>query len=116
MSVQKQLTIHDCHNRPITALGYHPARREFLTGFEDGVIKWWNLEGGRDALSSIEHSGMITSFLYWVDPKLMFSSSNDGTVIVWTPGATVLDRIVMQELIGLAEAMAQLRVLVMRAN
>ncbi|KAG9490763.1 hypothetical protein GDO78_006213 [Eleutherodactylus coqui] len=36
---------------------------------------------------------MVTDLLYWTDTKLIFSSSNDGTVIVWTSGAVVLDKI-----------------------
>ncbi|RXM97499.1 Guanine nucleotide-binding protein subunit beta-like protein [Acipenser ruthenus] len=99
MSMQKQLSVRDdC--RPITALGYHPARREALTGCADGVIKWWDIESGRRTASSTkEHSGMITHFLYWADSKLLLSASNDGTVVVWTIGATVLEKILRFELL-----------------
>ncbi|XP_067899004.1 uncharacterized protein [Heterodontus francisci] len=95
MSMQKHLTVPDCHNRSVSALGYHLARREFLTGFEDGVIKWWDLETGQLTFSVFEHNGMITQFLYWAEPKLLFSASNDGTIVVWTVGATVFDRITL---------------------
>ncbi|XP_067851984.1 uncharacterized WD repeat-containing protein alr3466-like [Heptranchias perlo] len=93
MSMQKHLTLPDCHNRSVSALGYHLARREFLTGFDDGVIKWWDLETGQLTFSVFEHTGMVTQLLYWVEPKLLFSASNDGTIVVWTVGATVFDRI-----------------------
>ncbi|XP_041078724.1 uncharacterized WD repeat-containing protein alr3466-like [Polyodon spathula] len=95
MSMQKQLSVRDdC--RPITALGYHPARREVLTGCADGVIKWWDIESGRRTASSTkEHSGMITHFLYWSESKLLLSASNDGTVVAWTIGATVLEKILL---------------------
>ncbi|XP_078405864.1 uncharacterized protein LOC144685329 [Cetorhinus maximus] len=95
MSMRKQLTVPDCHKRSVSALGYHLARREFLTGFEDGVIKWWDLETGQLSFSVFEHTGMITQFLYWAEPKLLFSASNDGTIVVWTVGATVFDRIML---------------------
>uniref|UniRef100_UPI00398F45DC uncharacterized protein n=1 Tax=Pristiophorus japonicus TaxID=55135 RepID=UPI00398F45DC len=95
MSMQKHLTVPDCHNRSVSALGYHLARREFLTGFEDGVIKWWDLETGQMTFSVFEHTGMVTQFLYWGEPKLLFSASNDGTIVVWTVGATVFDRITL---------------------
>ncbi|KAM9311651.1 uncharacterized protein PAF06_009490 [Gastrophryne carolinensis] len=95
MAMQKHHCVRDCHHRSITALGYHSARREFLTGFEDGVIKWWDLESGHLSQSASEHSGMVTNLLYWADTKLVFSSSNDGTLIVWTSGAVVLDKIKM---------------------
>ncbi|XP_055499349.1 uncharacterized protein LOC129701886 [Leucoraja erinacea] len=95
MAMQKHLTISDCHSRSVSALGYHSARREFVTGFEDGVIKWWDLETGQLTFCVFEHIGMITQLLYWVEPKLLFSSSNDGTIVVWTIGATVFDRITL---------------------
>ncbi|KAG8439324.1 hypothetical protein GDO86_005520 [Hymenochirus boettgeri] len=36
---------------------------------------------------------MITTLMYWSDTKMVFSSSNDGTLIVWTNGAIVFDKI-----------------------
>ncbi|KAG8578882.1 hypothetical protein GDO81_010652 [Engystomops pustulosus] len=57
------------------------------------MIKWWDLDSGRLSQSAAEHSGMVTSLLYWTETKLVFSSSNDGTLIVWTSGAVVLDKI-----------------------
>ncbi|KAM4675996.1 uncharacterized protein O3C94_008633 [Discoglossus pictus] len=93
MAMQKHLNVRECHQRPITALGFHAAKREFLTGFEDGMIKWWDLDSGRLSQTTSEHSGMITHLLYWAETKLVLSSSNDGTLIAWTSGAVVFDRI-----------------------
>ncbi|XP_059845997.1 uncharacterized protein LOC132405308 isoform X3 [Hypanus sabinus] len=95
MSMQKHRTISVCHRRSVSALGYHLARRELLTGFEDGAIKWWDLETGYSTFCVSEHTGMITQLLYWAEHKLLFSSSNDGTIVVWTIGATVFDRIML---------------------
>ncbi|KAM8972028.1 uncharacterized protein RCH25_017640 [Pelodytes ibericus] len=93
MAMQKHLSVRDCHSRSITALGFHTARREFLTGFEDGVIKWWDLDSGCLSQSAAEHSGMVTNLLYWAETRLVFSSSNDGMLIAWTSGAVVFDKI-----------------------
>ncbi|CAH2277302.1 uncharacterized WD repeat-containing alr2800-like [Pelobates cultripes] len=93
MAMQKHLSVRDCHSRSITALGFNSARREFLTGFEDGVIKWWDLESGRQSQSAAEHSGMVTNILYWAEKRLVFSSSNDGTLIAWTSGSVVFDKV-----------------------
>ncbi|XP_040271611.1 uncharacterized protein LOC120987022 [Bufo bufo] len=93
MAMQKHFSVRDCHQRSITALGFNTTRREFLTGFEDGMIKWWDLDSGHLSQSAAEHSGMVTQILYWTETKLVFSSSNDGTLIVWTSGAVVLDKI-----------------------
>ncbi|KAL8212212.1 UNVERIFIED_CONTAM: hypothetical protein K2H54_040728 [Gekko kuhli] len=91
--MQQHLRIREYHRRPVTALGYHAARRECLTGFEDGVIKWWDMENGRVSLRTREHAGRVTQFLSWIQARLLFSASNDSSVIVWAPGGTVLDRI-----------------------
>lgn len=37
MAMEKQFSIHDTHTQPITALGFHPVRREIVVGFEG---KW----------------------------------------------------------------------------
>nr|XP_060621645.1 uncharacterized protein LOC132769061 isoform X1 [Anolis sagrei ordinatus] len=95
MAMQEHLRIKECHRSPITALGYHTARRECLTGFADGVIKWWDMESGRMALRTKEHSGWVTHFLSWVPARLLFSASNDSSVLVWAAGGTVLDRILL---------------------
>ncbi|XP_060094291.1 uncharacterized protein LOC132571507 isoform X1 [Heteronotia binoei] len=93
MAMQQHLYIREHHRHPITALGYHAARRECLTGFEDGVIKWWDMDNGRMSLCTKEHAGRVTQFLSWIQARLLFSASNDSSVIVWAPGGTVLDRI-----------------------
>ncbi|XP_069507641.1 uncharacterized protein [Ambystoma mexicanum] len=93
MAMQKHLSLREWQHRPITALGYYPPRREFLLGFEDGGVQWCDLENGKILVSAMEHKGMVTHFLYWLPPKLLFSSSNDGTVVVWSSAANVVDRI-----------------------
>lgn len=95
MAMQQLLCMKERHRRPITALGYHAARRECLTGFEDGVIKWWDMESGRVSLHTKEHTGRVTHFLSWPQARLLFSASNDHSVLVWAPGGTVLDRILL---------------------
>ena len=34
MAMENQFTIRDTHSRPITALGYHPLRRDIFVGYE----------------------------------------------------------------------------------
>ncbi|KAM6470770.1 uncharacterized protein PHA67_020808 isoform 3-T3 [Liasis olivaceus] len=95
MAMQEHLRIKERHRCSITALGYHTARRECLTGFEDGVIKWWDMESGHMSLCTKEHAGWVTHFLSWTQARLLFSASNDSSVLVWAPGGTVLDRILL---------------------
>ncbi|XP_075265981.1 uncharacterized protein LOC142358464 isoform X2 [Convolutriloba macropyga] len=86
MSMQYMYTVRDTHSRPVTAFGKNPHRREILLGFEDGVIKTYDCETGFLVQTTNEHEGFITDFAYWWSPKFLFSTSNDGTFIVWASG------------------------------
>ncbi|KAL4227310.1 hypothetical protein ACF0H5_012756 [Mactra antiquata] len=93
MAMEKLYVVRETHTRAITALGYNPARREILMGCEDGVIKTWESESGKQISVACEHKGWITDFLYWADAKLMLSSANDRNIIAWASGGGVYDRI-----------------------
>eukprot|EP00794_Sanderia_malayensis_P011226 gene11226-12405_t len=96
MAMEKLPMITDCHAKSITAISYNPARHELLAGFEDGVIKVWDYstgEPGKLVRISHEHSGWVTSFLFWNDAKLMLSASNDGTILAWGSGVQPHDRV-----------------------
>ncbi|XP_053405199.1 uncharacterized protein LOC123523222 isoform X1 [Mercenaria mercenaria] len=93
MAMEKLYVVRETHTRSITALGYNPARREILMGCEDGVIKTWESESGKQLSVVCEHKGWITDFLYWSEAKLMLSSANDRNIIAWAPGGGVYDRI-----------------------
>ena len=34
MAMENQFTIRDTHSRPVSALGYHPLRRDIFVGYE----------------------------------------------------------------------------------
>ncbi|XP_030834052.1 uncharacterized protein LOC752732 [Strongylocentrotus purpuratus] len=93
MAMEKQSVLKETHHRSVTALGYHPLRREIVAGFEDGFVKMWEVEGYKLSVSTHEHQGWVTDFLYWPEAKVMFSSSNDGTIIAWSTAAAVHDHI-----------------------
>ncbi|XP_071170422.1 uncharacterized protein [Mytilus edulis] len=91
MAMEKLYSIRDTHSRPITAIGYNPARREILIGCEDGVIKSYESETGKLCSVQHEHKGWVTDFLYWTSAKLMLSAANDGDIIAWSSGGGVFD-------------------------
>jgi len=87
---------------PVTAVGFHPGRREIIVGFEDGTIRWFEQDTGRLTTFSsptrgentaAAHSGRITDFLYWHELKLLVSSSFDHTVKFWAGGGRLVDTI-----------------------
>ncbi|XP_078482123.1 uncharacterized protein LOC100175309 [Ciona intestinalis] len=93
MAMEKQFMISDTHSRTITAVGFHPVRREIVAGFEDGLMKWWEQDTGKLMLTSCEHKGWLTDFQYWAEHKILLSCANDGLIIAWGSGGNVLDRI-----------------------
>ncbi|CAK8695799.1 unnamed protein product [Clavelina lepadiformis] len=93
MAMEKQFMISETHTRAITAIGFHPVRREIVVGFEDGVMKWWEQDTGKLMLTSFEHRGWLTDFRYWAELKLLFSCANDGLIIAWGSGGNVVDSI-----------------------
>ncbi|XP_071842800.1 uncharacterized protein [Apostichopus japonicus] len=93
MAMEKHFVMRETHHKPITVLGYHPLRREILAGFEDGHIKSWDSETYKLVLTTHEHEGWVTDFLFWQEGKVMLSSSNDGSVIAWSNSGGVADRI-----------------------
>nr|XP_020645979.1 vegetative incompatibility protein HET-E-1-like isoform X2 [Pogona vitticeps] len=95
MAMQEHLRMKEHHRSPITALGYHTARRECVTGFKDGMIKWWDMENGRVSLQAKEHAGWVTHFVSWTQGRLFFSASNDSSVLVWSTSGTVLERLLI---------------------
>lgn len=97
MAMEKHFVINDTHTKPVTAIGFHPLRREIIIGYEDGLMKWWEQDGGKLMLTTHEHHGWVTDFLYWAEPKLLLSSANDGYIIAWTSSGTILDKIFMNQ-------------------
>nr|CAB3260425.1 uncharacterized protein LOC100175309 [Phallusia mammillata] len=93
MAMEKQFMISDTHTRTITAIGFHPMRREIVVGFEDGLMKWWEQDTGKLMLTSNEHGGWLTDFRYWSEQKILLSCANDGLIIAWGSGGNVVDRI-----------------------
>ena len=37
--MENQFTLGDTHSRPVTALGYHPLRRDIFVGYEGKILK-----------------------------------------------------------------------------
>jgi len=94
MAVEKHFVMNDTHFKyQITSIGFHPTRREIVAGFEDGMMKWWEQDSGQLQMSTHQHSGWVTDFLFMSRPKLFFSSAHDGVIIIWGCGGNVVKKI-----------------------
>lgn len=61
--------------------------------FIDGMMKWWEQDSGQLQMSTHQHSGWVTDFLFMSRPKLFFSSAHDGVIIIWGCGGNVVKKI-----------------------
>ncbi|GAB1605215.1 uncharacterized protein LOC115220472, partial [Argonauta hians] len=60
---------------------------------ENGTVRCWSEDTDKLSQAYREHNGWVTHFVYWSETKLFLSSSNDGSLILWSSGCVVTDRI-----------------------
>jgi len=77
----------------ITAIGFNPVRREVVAGFEDGSMKFWEADKGKFVASMRPHKGWVTDLLFVQRKKILFSCSQDGSIIVWGSGGNILEKL-----------------------
>lgn len=73
----------------MTAVTYHPIRREIVTGHEDGTLKGWEIDCGKISVTLHRHKSWITDIFYWSEGRLLFSCGVDGIIVHWTPGGLI---------------------------
>lgn len=92
--MEKHFILDDVHYKcQVTAIAFHPVRREIVAGFEDGSMKWWEQDSGKLMMTTREHTGWVTDFIFIHQRKYFFSCSHDGFVVVWGSGGNVLEKI-----------------------
>ncbi|XP_077972038.1 uncharacterized protein LOC120338981 isoform X1 [Styela clava] len=82
--MRKLFVIHGAHSAALTCIGFSSTHRTLLTGSVDCEVKVWGASGGH-VCTLRGHSRPVTSILIHPDiPGLVFSSSMDGTIKVWS--------------------------------
>ncbi|MBD1872447.1 DnaJ domain-containing protein [Nodosilinea sp. FACHB-131] len=69
---------------PICAVAISPNHRFLALGRDDGDIDLWNYKSGKQFFSLKGHKAEITNLIFSDDNQLLFSSSLDGTVNLWS--------------------------------
>ncbi|XP_065836008.1 uncharacterized WD repeat-containing protein alr3466-like [Oscarella lobularis] len=95
MAMIKKFVVRDCHAKAITAMAYASWRREYVTGSEDGQLRYWELDSGKMTHSVQGHAGWIADIQCWNEAKVMFTGSNDGTIVLWTSTGTVHQKLTL---------------------
>ena len=78
--------VNDAHSMQITCCAYNRERQELYSGGQDTLVKAWDVNSGRLRFSLSGHKGWVTDVMHVsLSPSLglLFSSSIDGSVIVW---------------------------------
>mmetsp|Transcript_22487 Transcript_22487/g.73031 ORF Transcript_22487/g.73031 Transcript_22487/m.73031 type:complete len:760 (+) Transcript_22487:29-2308(+) len=84
MALEVRRVINDAHEQQIMAAAYNRARKEVYSGGQDGLIKTWDADTGKLLRTLTCHKGWVTDLLFTSTAKLLFSSSVDGLVVVWS--------------------------------
>jgi WD40 repeat protein len=76
------------HSEALSALAISPEFDWVAIGYEDGMIKVWDLETGTCLQTLVEHSGVIPSMAFGADlndsgARTLISVAGDGTIRFW---------------------------------
>jgi WD40 repeat protein len=62
---------------------FSPDGRQVITGGADGVVRVWDVQGGKELKSLMGHTAAVYSVDISPDGRLLVSGSADRTVLVW---------------------------------
>ena len=71
------------HDEDVWALAYLPDGRRVVTSSEDGTVKVWNLENGKQEGTSMEHGCEVVSLAVTRDGTKIISGGTNGSIKVW---------------------------------
>jgi len=92
MALEKRGQIIDAHDQAILCVAYNPQRREIFTGSQDNTIKVWQSETGDPVRTLQEHAGWVTGLAFATELRVLFSSSIDGRILVWSFKGELMQR------------------------
>ena len=80
---QPRLVIESAHDPRVSRLAYLPDGRGVVSCGEDGTVRVWNLEDGKQEGTSMEHESDIYDISVTRDGTKIISSDEDGEIKVW---------------------------------
>lgn len=91
MAMKVCCCINDAHSMLVLCVAVNSARSEIYSGGRDCLIKVWDIESGKLLRKQQQHSNWITTLLFVPAPvKMLFSSSLDGNILVWSDRGRLL--------------------------
>jgi len=80
----------------VNAIAYAPLRLKFVTGHDDGRIRFWSAENGMLVMVSSGHQGPVRSLAASPSILEVYSGGEDGTVRVWCLETGIQRRLLYQ--------------------
>ncbi|XP_057311952.1 cilia- and flagella-associated protein 52-like isoform X2 [Hydractinia symbiolongicarpus] len=78
-------TIHDAHNKGVTAIAPTSSHQRIISGGGEGQVRVWDVNGTkyRMTVAMKEHKGAVTCIKVQRNDAQCVTSSTDGTCIIW---------------------------------
>jgi WD40 repeat protein len=100
--------LHSCRSQDIIiTITFAPEGKTISTCSENGMIRQWDVETGRESSSWEAHADRVTCLLYSPDGEYLISGCTDGTVRVWdarNPGNPMISQFSVPSVTALAIA------------
>jgi WD40 repeat protein/transcriptional regulator with XRE-family HTH domain len=86
--------VHTFEGQPhaVTAVVWNTLGDQLVSGDNDGMLRWWQVQSGQCLALQKAHQSMIHALKISPDGQLLASCSEDGTIKVWNLQSTELVR------------------------
>ncbi len=71
------------HTLPIKGLDFTADSKFLASGCDDGTLKVWNVDTGKEKLTIHGHTGSVQALKLLDDEKMLYSISSDGILRMW---------------------------------
>ncbi|KAG2444756.1 hypothetical protein HXX76_001500 [Chlamydomonas incerta] len=91
MAMEVVKVVDEAHESPISSIAYNRVLKELYSSADgDKVIRVWDAKTGALVRMQKGHKGAVTCLAYSSTSKLLFSSSIDSTIGIWTDKGILL--------------------------